>query len=95
MLSVLVFILLGAMLWVQKMPSIYYAYITFPIFFWNRAIHNKSTLIIGLRLAANAGITKFVFTCAAVIVVLEALVSTICGFYVYLHSHLWLSIIGL
>ncbi|KAI7886618.1 PigN-domain-containing protein [Lichtheimia hyalospora FSU 10163] len=73
-LSVLAFILLGAMLWIQKMPSIYYAYIAFPIFFWNQAIHNKSTLTIGLRLAANAGIAKFIFTGAAVIAVLEALV---------------------
>lgn len=95
MLSVLVFILLGAMLWVQNMPSIYYAYITFPIFFWNRAIHNKSTLTIGLRLAANAGITKFVFTGAAIIAVLEALVSMICGFYMYLHSHLGFPVIGI
>ena len=73
------------MLWIQKMPSIYYAYITFPIFFWNQAIHNKSTLHIGLRLAANAGITKFIFTGAAVMAVLEALVIKMDGLrYIYI-----------
>lgn len=96
MLSVLTFILLGAMLWVQKMPSVYYAYIAFPIFFWNRAIHNKNTLNIGLRLAAKAGITKFVFTCAAIVAVLEALVSMMCVDYVFiLDSYGCFSMVGL
>lgn len=62
------------MLWVQKMPNMYYAYIFFPVYFWNQILRNYSTLAEGLYLSLQKGIVRFIFVIAIALLFLEALV---------------------
>ncbi|CAO0798155.1 unnamed protein product [Mucor circinelloides] len=65
---------LYAMLWIQKMPSMYYAYVLFPVYFWNQILRNYRSLSEALRLGIQNGIVKSVAVVIAALVFLEALV---------------------
>lgn len=56
------------------MPAMYYAYVFFPVYFWNQVVRNKQSLVAGFQLAASHGAGKFAFWLLAIIIVLEALV---------------------
>ncbi|KAI9323207.1 Phosphatidylinositolglycan class N-domain-containing protein [Dichotomocladium elegans] len=71
-LSVLVFTVLGAMVWIQNMPTIYYAYIFFPVYFWSQVVRNNGTLVAGFRVAAKGGVTKVIVSSIVILSVLEA-----------------------
>ncbi|KAI8142471.1 Phosphatidylinositolglycan class N-domain-containing protein [Fennellomyces sp. T-0311] len=73
-LSMLVFALVGGMVWIQNMPIMYYAYIFFPVYFWNQVIRHRSTLVAGFRLAVSNGYGMLVLEFAAFMVAMEALV---------------------
>lgn len=76
-------IAISCMIYVQKMPVMYYAYIFFPIFFWNQILRNYRTLIDALRLYMRNGIIKSSMTTVAFLLFLEALVSYINRHSVY------------
>ncbi|GAA5795205.1 hypothetical protein HPULCUR_000559 [Helicostylum pulchrum] len=73
-LSVIVLSGLSSMLWIQKMPTMYYAYVFFPVFFWNRIIHNYRYLIEALNLCLRGGAANFFVTLTASLLFLQALV---------------------
>ncbi|KAI8099624.1 Phosphatidylinositolglycan class N-domain-containing protein [Halteromyces radiatus] len=72
--SGLVFLTLAGMIWIQKMPSLYYAYVFFPVFFWNQIIQNVGTLRISGDLVLKQGYFKPVMTVMSTLLILEALV---------------------
>lgn len=72
--SVIVLSGLSSMLWIQKMPTMYYAYVFFPVFFWNRIIHNYRYLIEALNLCLRGGVANFFITITASLLFLQALV---------------------
>lgn len=63
------------MLWIQKMPNMYHAYVFFPVFFWNRIIHNYRSLIQALNLCLHGGVARFIVILVSSLMFLEALVS--------------------
>ncbi|KAL9542159.1 hypothetical protein MBANPS3_008753 [Mucor bainieri] len=65
---------LYAMLWIQQMPKMYYAYVLFPVYFWNQILRNYRSLSEALRLGIQNGIVKSVAVVIAALVFLEALV---------------------
>ncbi|KAG1463615.1 hypothetical protein G6F56_005244 [Rhizopus delemar] len=74
LLSILTMAVISSMIHIQKMPSMYYAYTFFPVFFWNQILRNYRTLIGILRLCIQKGIFKSLMTAMVVILFLEALV---------------------
>jgi phosphatidylinositol glycan class N len=62
------------MLWIQKMPKMYYAYVFFPIFFWNHICRNYAVLLHALRLSLQNGKVKLFLGLAGTFLCLEALV---------------------
>lgn len=85
-LSVAVFAALAGLIWVQSMPAMYYAYVFFPVYFWNQVARNKQSLMTGLRLAVSRGAGRFVFWLIAIFIVLEALVSGVEYSSVYIEA---------
>ncbi|KAI7897008.1 Phosphatidylinositolglycan class N-domain-containing protein [Mucor mucedo] len=80
-INVLSFAILGGlstMLWIQKMPSMYYAYVFFPVFFWNRIVHNYRSLKQALNLCLRGGVGRFMVILISSLLFLEALV---CSFF--------------
>ncbi|CAO3599670.1 unnamed protein product [Absidia cylindrospora] len=73
-MSLLVFLVLAGMIWIQKMPSLYYAYLFFPVFFWNQVIQNIGTLQSSCTLILNQGVSKPFAIVIGTLLVLEALV---------------------
>ncbi|ORZ24376.1 Phosphatidylinositolglycan class N-domain-containing protein [Absidia repens] len=72
--SLLVFLVLAGMIWIQKMPSLYYAYLFFPVFFWNQVIQNIGTLRSACTLILAQGVSKPFVIVTGTLLVLEALV---------------------
>lgn len=62
------------MLWIQQMPKMYYAYVLFPVYFWNQILRNYHSLSEALRLGIQNGIVKSIGVVIAALVFLEALV---------------------
>ncbi|KAI9475586.1 MAG: Phosphatidylinositolglycan class N-domain-containing protein [Benjaminiella poitrasii] len=62
------------MLWIQRMPKMYYAYVFFPVFFWNRVFSNCRVLLEALRLSLKNGFVRFAFIIISSLLFLEALV---------------------
>ncbi|KAG0795482.1 hypothetical protein G6F62_000083 [Rhizopus arrhizus] len=73
-IAALTMVAISCMIYIQKMPAMYYAYIFFPIFFWNQILRNYRTLIDALRLYMRNGIIKSSMTTVAFLLFLEALV---------------------
>lgn len=63
------------MLYIQKMPRMYYAYVLFPVYFWNNILRNYRSLFEALNLILRGGISRFVVILAGSLLFLEALVS--------------------
>ncbi|KAI8885056.1 PigN-domain-containing protein [Backusella circina FSU 941] len=74
--SVLIAFGLSGMLWIQKMPKMYYAYVFFPIYFWNHICRNYGVLLHALRLSLQNGKMKLFLSFAGAILGLEALVAS-------------------
>ncbi|KAI9303299.1 GPI ethanolamine phosphate transferase 1 [Cunninghamella echinulata] len=72
--SIIAFSLLALMITVQKMPTKYYIYIFFPVFFWNQIIQNIGTLTSSLNIITQNGYLKPIMVVIGTIGVLEALV---------------------
>lgn len=62
------------MLWIQKMPKMYYAYVLFPVYFWNQVFRNYRSLSEALRLGLKNGFVKSVTVLFVALLFLEALV---------------------
>jgi phosphatidylinositol glycan class N len=62
------------MLHVQKMPKMYYAYVFFPVYFWNHILRNYRSLLEALRLSLANGFARFTIIGLASVFFLEALV---------------------
>lgn len=62
------------MLYIQKMPRMYYAYVLFPVYFWNHILRNYRSLFEALRLSLASGIVRFTVITIASILFLQALV---------------------
>ncbi|KAI7850090.1 Phosphatidylinositolglycan class N-domain-containing protein [Circinella umbellata] len=73
-LSISAFITLGSMIWIQKMPLMYYAYSVFPVYFWNQIMRHRNTLTAGLQLSIQRGWSMFILGFIAFILIMEALV---------------------
>ncbi|KAI8639449.1 Phosphatidylinositolglycan class N-domain-containing protein [Parasitella parasitica] len=65
---------LYSMLWIQKMPKLYYAYVLFPVYFWNQILRNYRSLSGALRLGIKNGLVKSATAVIAALLFLEALV---------------------
>ncbi|KAI8360779.1 Phosphatidylinositolglycan class N-domain-containing protein [Blakeslea trispora] len=77
MVSIISFAVLSslyAMLWVQKMPFMYYAYVFFPIFFWNQILQNYHFILETLQSCLSHGIVRSIAFVALALAFLEALV---------------------
>ncbi|KAI7897566.1 alkaline-phosphatase-like protein [Cokeromyces recurvatus] len=77
MVNLFSFLILGglySMLWIQRMPKMYYAYVFFSIFFWNRVFTNCRVLFEALRLSLKNGYMRFVLIVISTLLFLEALV---------------------
>lgn len=72
------------MLWIQKMPNMYYAYVFFPIYFWNQILRNYSTLAEGLYLSLKNGFVRFISVLIVALLFLEALVRD--SYFVFIQS---------
>ncbi|OZJ04522.1 hypothetical protein BZG36_02247 [Bifiguratus adelaidae] len=47
------------LLWLQKMPYMYYAYVIFPVYFWSEVLRRRQTLVSVLKLSTTSnGIIK-------------------------------------
>ena len=66
---------LYAMLWTQKMPLMYYAYVFFPVYFWNQVFKNCHFILETLQSCFDHGVTRSVGFAALAVAFLEALVS--------------------
>ncbi|CEP18123.1 hypothetical protein [Parasitella parasitica] len=73
-LSLVVLGSLYSMLWIQKMPKMYYAYVLFPVYFWNQILRNYRSLSGALHLGVKIGIVRFFVAVVAALLFLEALV---------------------
>ncbi|KAI8987037.1 alkaline-phosphatase-like protein [Pilobolus umbonatus] len=73
-LSTLAFISLASMLLIQKMPATYYAYVFFPIYFWNHIICNCPVIFEALRISLKGGVGKFLLIAGGSLLVIETLV---------------------
>jgi phosphatidylinositol glycan class N len=62
------------MLHIQKMPKMYYAYVLFPVYFWNHILRNYRSLFEALRLSLASGFARFSVIIIASVLFLEALV---------------------
>jgi phosphatidylinositol glycan class N len=62
------------MLYIQKMPLMYHAYVFFPVYFWNQIIRNYRSLFEALNLGLRGGIARFFIILAGSLLFLEALV---------------------
>lgn len=75
MISSIVFLVLAGMIWIQKMPALYYAYVFFPVFFWDQVAQNVGTLKLSGALILSHGYCKPLLAGAGTLLALEALVS--------------------
>ncbi|ORZ23222.1 Phosphatidylinositolglycan class N-domain-containing protein [Absidia repens] len=73
-ISLLVYFALAGIIWVQKMPSLYYAYAFFPVFFWNHIVQCLGTFQISGSQVISAGYCKPVGIVVGIALTLEALV---------------------
>lgn len=72
--STLVFAGLAGMIWVQRMPIMYYAYIFFPVLFWNQVLRNAGYLQHAASKVAEFGIFRSLAYAAVLLIFLESLV---------------------
>jgi phosphatidylinositol glycan class N len=56
------------------MPKMYYAYVLFPVYFWNQIFRNYRSLSGALRIGIQNGIARSVVLIIAALLFLEALV---------------------
>lgn len=75
------------MLYIQKMPIMYHAYVLFPVYFWNQIIRNYRSLFEALGLCLQGGVSRFLVILAASLLFLEALVSNHVGWSIQYNSH--------
>jgi phosphatidylinositol glycan class N len=73
--STIVFLVLAGMIWIQKMPALYYAYVFFPVFFWDQVAQNVGTLKLSGALILSHGYCKPLLAVTGTLLALEALVS--------------------
>ncbi|KAI8339508.1 Phosphatidylinositolglycan class N-domain-containing protein [Chlamydoabsidia padenii] len=73
-ISLMVFSILAGMIWIQKMPTLYYAYVFFPVFFWNQVAQNIGTLQSSSAFILGHGYNKALFAIVGTLLILEALV---------------------
>lgn len=66
---------LSTMLYIQKMPIMYHAYVVFPVYFWNQIVRNYRSLFEALGLCLQGGVSRFFIVLAGSLLFLEALVS--------------------
>lgn len=74
-LSVTVLAGLSTMLYIQKMPLMYHAYVFFPVYFWNQILRNYRSLFEALNVGLRHGIARFFIILTGSLLFLEALVS--------------------
>ncbi|KAG0164960.1 Glycosyl phosphatidyl inositol anchor synthesis [Apophysomyces sp. BC1034] len=72
--AIFAFSVLSGIVWIQKMPTLYHAYIFFPVLFWNQVVRNKESLVAAFQLAGGLGMKELVLSVLAVLLSLEALV---------------------
>lgn len=82
-MSIIAMAAISVMIYLQKMPKMYYLYVFFPIFFWNQILRNYRSLIGALRLCLRSGITKSLMIAIGFLLFLEALVSYSCLPWIY------------
>ncbi|CEG64614.1 hypothetical protein RMATCC62417_01554 [Rhizopus microsporus] len=75
-MSIITMAAVSAMIYLQKMPKMYYLYVFFPIFFWNQVLRYYRSLIGALRLCLRSGITKLLMIAIGSLLFLEALVGS-------------------
>ncbi|KAL0083736.1 MCD4/FSR2/SSU21/ZRG16 [Phycomyces blakesleeanus] len=73
-MAVLVFGFLSFMVWIQDMPTMYYAYVFFPVYFWRQVLQNKDIFAAILSSASREGWTVLIRNTIGTLLALELLV---------------------
>ncbi|ORX61618.1 PigN-domain-containing protein [Hesseltinella vesiculosa] len=74
LLALLVFGTLSAMIWIQKMRSLYYAYVFFPVYFWHQIVMNWGTFSLAMQRIQQQGYLTLMLVLIGTLVSMESLV---------------------